>query len=152
MLHIVSTPPPPPPAPRAVYPHSRHDLWKGGRKNKRLVCLGAVCIPFNSRDQAYAWAFNPFVLGSATLIPAWKLACCPRSWEPHGAFWVSPTWEIYEGLDFTCNFNQGSLNWAFVSLFNFYPCNLNLISFSNLHPLQHTIPNPSFVLRFSSKV
>lgn len=27
--------------------------------------------------------------------------------------------EIYEVFDFTCNFNQGSLNWAFVFLLNF---------------------------------
>lgn len=43
--------------------------------------------------------------------------------------------EIYEVFDFICNINHGSLNWAFVFLFNFYPCNLNLIYFSNLHPL-----------------
>lgn len=49
--------------PRTVYPHSRHDRWKGGRKNKRLVCWGQSAFLLTLWDQAHAWAFNLLVQG-----------------------------------------------------------------------------------------
>lgn len=60
--------------------------------------------------------------------------------------------EIYEVFDFICNFNHGSLNRAFVFFFNFILVTLTwfCLQISILpHP---TIPNPSFILRFSSEV
>lgn len=90
--------------------------------------------------------------GPAPAIPAGKSARCSGPREGHRAFSVSRTPEIYEVLGFICNFNQGSLSWAFVSFVNVYPCNFNLISFANLYPPHPTIPNPFFVLRFSRKV
>lgn len=53
--------------PRTVYPHSRHDCWKGGRKNKRLVCLGAVYIPFNSLRPGLCLDFQPVCPGAQLL-------------------------------------------------------------------------------------
>lgn len=58
--------------------------------------------------------------------------------------------EIYEVFDFICNFNQGSLNWVLFSYLTFIlVTQTQFLSQISILPCP-TIPNLSFVLRFSS--
>lgn len=93
-------------------------------------------------DQAYGWAFNLFVLGPDHFDFCLKISLLFQLMRAGTE--LSRVWELEscEVLGFICNFNQGSLNWAFVFLFNFYPCNLNLISVLK----SPSSPTPQFLI------
>lgn len=103
-------------------------------KTNGWCVLGQSAFLLTLWAQAYAWAFNLFVLGLNPFDSCLKISLLFKLMRAAPELsWVREL-EIYEVFDFICNFNHSSLNQAFVFLFNFYPCNLNLILFLNLHP------------------
>lgn len=127
-------------------------VGKVAEKTNDWCVLGQSAFLLTLWAQAYAWAFNLFVLGLNPFDSCLKISLLFKLMRATPELsWVHEL-KIYEVFDFICNFNHSSLNQAFVFLFNFYPCNLNLILFLNLHSPHPTVPNPSFVFRFSSEV
>lgn len=109
-------------------------VGKVAEKTNGWCVLGQSAFLSTLWDRAYAWAFNLFVLGPNHFDSSLKIGLLFKLMRTTSELFGARELQIYEVLDFACNFNQGSLNWDFAFLFNFYPCHRSLSSFSNLRP------------------
>lgn len=124
---------------------------EGGRKNKRLVCFGSVCVPFNSVRPGLCLGFQPICRGAQPFWFAWKLSCCWNSRGPPQSFLGFTNWSSMKCLVLFVTLTKAAFTGLLFPYLTFILVTVTWLIFQISILTHPTIPNPSFVLRLSSK-